>query len=163
MEGEERLQNLSTSRLLQPQDQQQGEEEGEGSSSEARSSNTGHVEKQNANQPPDSYEGEPCPICLNNMEDTNHSLNEDGLAVLENCKHVYHISCIKAWSDVTNTCPLCKARFTKLNIFDTLDSCTKYLSANRIMDETMHLIREESVTNRDQHDQHEHFINLNEI
>ncbi len=147
------------------QDTQQTEACDTANSTPAHFNQSGQVteERQNANQPPDSYEGEPCPICLNNMEDTNHALNEDGLAVLESCKHIYHISCIKAWSDVTNTCPLCKARFTKLNIFDTLDSCTKYLSANRIMDETMHLIREESVTNRDQHDQHEHFINLNEI
>ena len=108
-------------------------------------------------------EKEPCPICLNDMQDDTNKLNDDGLAVLDNCKHIYHISCIKAWSDVTNTCPLCKARFTKLQVFNSHDNCTKYLNNNRVLDESMNFLREETVVNRDQHDTNDHFINLDEI
>jgi len=30
------------------------------------------------------------------------------------CKHQFCFSCIRDWSAVTNTCPLCKAEFKKI-------------------------------------------------
>ena len=44
----------------------------------------------NNNKQPTPYEideKEPCPICLNDMQDDTNKLNDDGLAVLDNCKH----------------------------------------------------------------------------
>ena len=108
-------------------------------------------------------DSEPCPICLNNMKDTANELNDGGLAVLEKCSHIYHTSCIKAWSDVTNSCPLCKSRFTVLSVFQTYSGCLSYLASDRIVTESMGLLRDERVPNRDQHDATEDFISLDEV
>ena len=51
-----------------------------------------------------SHDSEPV-HCLNNMKDTANELNDGGLSSIEKCSHIYHTSCIKAWSDVTNSCP----------------------------------------------------------
>ena len=110
-----------------------------------------------------SHDSEPCPICLNNMKDTANELNDGGLAVLEKCSHIYHTSCIKAWSDVTNSCPLCKSRFTVLSVFQTYSGCLSYLASDRIVTESMGLLRDERVPNRDQHDATEDFISLDEV
>ena len=48
-----------------------------------------------------------CPICL--MEITN-----DNDAVLD-CKHQFHVDCIKQWSMVRACCPLCKGPFTRIS------------------------------------------------
>ena len=110
-----------------------------------------------------NHDSEPCPICLNNMKDTASELNDGGLVVLEKCSHVYHTNCIKAWSDVTNSCPLCKSRFTILSVFQTYDGCISYLRSDRKVTESMGLLRDERVPNRDQHDANEDFISLDEV
>jgi hypothetical protein len=33
---------------------------------------------------------------------------------LGNCTHRFHFECIKRWSDVENSCPLCKSLFDKI-------------------------------------------------
>lgn len=40
-----------------------------------------------------------CPICL------GENIDEDITCM--DCGHDYHISCIKRWNKVTNTCPMC--------------------------------------------------------
>lgn len=57
--------------------------------------------------------GETCPICLRELEDRT-------AAVLTTCIHAYCISCIRKWSNLKRTCPLCNAQFdswfTKINL-----------------------------------------------
>lgn len=47
-----------------------------------------------------------CPICLDKLE--NEYANVDA------CGHRFHLQCIKNWSVVQNTCPLCNARFVSI-------------------------------------------------
>jgi len=51
-----------------------------------------------------------CPICL--MEIDRVSSND---ARLDSCKHQFHIDCIKQWSSVKPSCPLCKQTFTRIS------------------------------------------------
>ena len=47
-----------------------------------------------------------CPICF-----------ENGMVIeLHNCKHTFHLSCIKKWMKKKRTCPLCRCQLNK-NIF----------------------------------------------
>lgn len=48
--------------------------------------------------------GETCPICLRELEDRT-------AAVLTTCIHAYCIGCIRKWSNLKRTCPLCNAQF----------------------------------------------------
>lgn len=50
-----------------------------------------------------------CSICLETY--TNKSR-------VDNCVHFFCFDCIKAWTRNTNTCPLCKARITKIEKVD---------------------------------------------
>ncbi len=51
---------------------------------------------------PESQEEDRCAICLNVKVD---------VTVLDGCVHEFCWSCIEAWSNINNACPLCKARF----------------------------------------------------
>ena len=46
-----------------------------------------------------------CAICLEGME------GESSDALLDPCLHRFHFACVKSWSEVAPTCPLCKASF----------------------------------------------------
>jgi hypothetical protein len=48
---------------------------------------------------------EKCGVCLDFI------LNK---ASINNCRHIFCSECIQLWSKVTNTCPLCKARFSEI-------------------------------------------------
>ena len=52
-------------------------------------------------------ESENCCICLDKPV-------EKELAKLDGCDHPYCFTCIEKWSERENTCPQCKARFTKI-------------------------------------------------
>ncbi|KAL5701105.1 RING-type E3 ubiquitin transferase [Ranunculus cassubicifolius] len=45
-----------------------------------------------------------CPICLSHINDRR-------AAILSVCMHAYCIDCIKKWSQLKRTCPLCNAQF----------------------------------------------------
>ena len=49
--------------------------------------------------------GENCSICRGPM---HPNLNKESTLA---CKHCFHEDCIILWSDITNKCPICKARF----------------------------------------------------
>lgn len=48
--------------------------------------------------------GETCPICLRELQDCT-------AAVLTSCIHAYCVECIRKWSTLKRTCPLCNAQF----------------------------------------------------
>ncbi|XP_022138780.1 E3 ubiquitin-protein ligase Topors [Momordica charantia] len=48
--------------------------------------------------------GETCPICLRELQDCT-------TAVLTSCIHAYCVECIRKWSTLKRTCPLCNAQF----------------------------------------------------
>ncbi|XP_022999966.1 E3 ubiquitin-protein ligase Topors isoform X1 [Cucurbita maxima] len=48
--------------------------------------------------------GQTCPICLRELEDRT-------AAVLTTCIHAYCVGCIRKWSNLKRTCPLCNAQF----------------------------------------------------
>eukprot|EP01103_Thecamoeba_quadrilineata_P013430 TRINITY_DN3730_c0_g1_i1.p1 TRINITY_DN3730_c0_g1~~TRINITY_DN3730_c0_g1_i1.p1 ORF type:complete len:247 (-),score=37.40 TRINITY_DN3730_c0_g1_i1:93-833(-) len=47
-------------------------------------------------------EGPQCGICLDNISIRG---------IIDICNHTFCFDCIHKWSDVSNTCPMCKARF----------------------------------------------------
>ena len=49
-----------------------------------------------------------CPICLMEIVSSND-------ARLDSCKHQFHIDCIKQWSYLKASCPLCKQAFTRIS------------------------------------------------
>jgi len=54
-----------------------------------------------------------CPICYG-IGDGDGS-HETGLAMVDNCGHVFHIKCINEWRDRGNqNCPTCRQSFTKV-------------------------------------------------
>lgn len=50
---------------------------------------------------------DPCGICLDKVEEASS---------IDSCRHQYCLLCIRTWSDTSNTCPTCKAEFTKIKI-----------------------------------------------
>lgn len=48
--------------------------------------------------------GTECPICFENMHNTE--------IITLRCKHFYHTKCILDWSQKDNTCPICRDEFT---------------------------------------------------
>ncbi|CAK56946.1 unnamed protein product (macronuclear) [Paramecium tetraurelia] len=48
---------------------------------------------------------ESCGICYNAIENQG---------VLDSCNHSFCSDCIKKWSNIENTCPLCKQKFTQI-------------------------------------------------
>ncbi|XP_010253614.1 PREDICTED: probable E3 ubiquitin-protein ligase HIP1 [Nelumbo nucifera] len=44
-----------------------------------------------------------CVICLEEYK------NKEEVGTLKNCRHDYHVSCIKKWLSIKNVCPICKA------------------------------------------------------
>jgi len=48
-----------------------------------------------------------CAVCLSDVPTKDE-------ASLDGCTHAFCFDCIKSWSDVTNSCPLCKAKFRKI-------------------------------------------------
>jgi hypothetical protein len=51
-----------------------------------------------------------CAICLEEAG----SKGPHGTGELNGCSHTFCYSCILEWSKVTNSCPLCKQKFTRL-------------------------------------------------
>ena len=61
-------------------------------------------------QTPSSHETTvACPICLGDLAD-----NDEDVGTMDSCGHMFCFECIFKWSDVTNQCPLCKARFQQI-------------------------------------------------
>ncbi|CAD8200931.1 unnamed protein product [Paramecium pentaurelia] len=46
-----------------------------------------------------------CGICYNAIENQG---------ILDSCSHSFCSDCIKKWSNIENTCPLCKQKFTQI-------------------------------------------------
>lgn len=51
-----------------------------------------------------------CAICL----DKAGNQGPQGTGELNGCSHIFCYSCILEWSNVANSCPLCKQKFTRL-------------------------------------------------
>jgi hypothetical protein len=51
------------------------------------------------------------PICCICLEEPSN----DELSSIDSCTHPFCFSCIEQWADQENTCPLCKARFHKID------------------------------------------------
>jgi hypothetical protein len=45
-----------------------------------------------------------CSICL-------EEIDEEDIYQLEECKHTFHVECIREWEKHKNTCPLCRTKF----------------------------------------------------
>ncbi|KAF0982069.1 hypothetical protein FDP41_011930 [Naegleria fowleri] len=63
-----------------------------------------------------SSEPETCIICLCEMSYP--------LAKLNHCTHKFCHACIDMWRKKSNTCPVCKARFTSLRVFENKETST---------------------------------------
>eukprot|EP01084_Bolivina_argentea_P229345 387118_1 len=48
-----------------------------------------------------------CMICLNAITETNK-------ASISSCVHSFHFNCIRSWSYIENSCPICKQKFTHI-------------------------------------------------
>ncbi|CAD8198694.1 unnamed protein product [Paramecium pentaurelia] len=48
---------------------------------------------------------EQCGICYNAIEQQGY---------LDSCNHSFCLTCIKKWSNIENTCPLCKQKFKQI-------------------------------------------------
>ena len=53
-----------------------------------------------------AIQGHSCPICLRDLEARYREA-----AVLARCSHAYCTDCIRRWSHVRRTCPLCNSEF----------------------------------------------------
>ncbi|KAF3576627.1 hypothetical protein DY000_02035606 [Brassica cretica] len=69
-----------------------------------------------------------CPICLEN-------LTHRRAAVIPSCRHGYCLGCIRKWSGVKRTCPLCNARFDSWLVVNDLAS-------RRFREERLPLLRD---------------------
>jgi hypothetical protein len=92
---------------------------------------------------------DPCPICLALLDQSYDGQNAKEIAVLNSCKHRFCFTCIEAWSSVTNTCPMCKQRFSELRTFSYADSLL-YLQQNRTLTGNITQIQEVQVENKEQ-------------
>jgi hypothetical protein len=45
----------------------------------------------------------------------------NGVASLNGCGHVLHDSCLRSWTQKTNTCPICRTPFQEVKVFDAVD------------------------------------------
>eukprot|EP00923_Selenidium_pygospionis_P029928 GHVN01053189.1.p1 GENE.GHVN01053189.1~~GHVN01053189.1.p1 ORF type:complete len:1069 (+),score=341.74 GHVN01053189.1:1343-4549(+) len=73
--------------------------------SSIRGSCKGEASDGNSISERDESSEECCAVCLLEKREI-----EDP-SVLDNCRHLFCFSCLLKWSEVTNRCPLCKARF----------------------------------------------------
>eukprot|EP01084_Bolivina_argentea_P062528 114363_1 len=53
-----------------------------------------------------------CRVCLQPMELSD-------IAKVNSCGHIYHGKCIKSWSHIENSCPLCKRKFKYIYMIST--------------------------------------------
>lgn len=81
--------------------------------------------------------GANCGACLLDVESPED--NGECFAILDCCKpqHKFHVACISTWAQQENSCPLCKARFAGVGVYD-VRGC---------------LLRTSSVEEKDQADQ----------
>ncbi|KAI9140991.1 hypothetical protein BKA69DRAFT_467387 [Paraphysoderma sedebokerense] len=83
-----------------------------------------------SNSPPASFNqhqfqtpnSEVCAICCSVLQSESLTDAEE-LAKLE-CDHIFHFSCIQAWSEVSSTCPFDRRPFTTLKITESIDGPT---------------------------------------
>ena len=64
-----------------------------------------------------------CGACLLDLFDsltTDSASSETWIAAIPPCSHLFHFSCLTAWSEQENSCPLCKARFRSIGRYDRL-------------------------------------------
>ena len=52
-----------------------------------------------------------CCICKDDLNDIDSG---SSLVSIDCCKHRFHRDCIEPWSLISNTCPLCKTRFSRI-------------------------------------------------
>ena len=105
-----------------------------------------------------------CCICLESLNDNStkvdddsnsNSSNSDGrmenemkIGSIDCCQHIFHSTCIHAWSQINNTCPLCKKRFHRIYLCKTWNKSNKKdENENEKENENKNVIR---VDNRDQ-------------
>ncbi|CAH8376505.1 unnamed protein product [Eruca vesicaria subsp. sativa] len=60
-----------------------------------------------------AVKGQSCPICLENL-----LTHRRRAAVISSCNHGYCLPCIRKWSQVKRSCPLCNADFDSLLILN---------------------------------------------
>eukprot|EP01080_Neovahlkampfia_damariscottae_P000991 gene991-9897_t len=70
-----------------------------------KSNNFNPISIPSTSQQNEDKEVEDCTICM-------EKINE--LATINGCEHQFCFDCIKQWSTKSNTCPLCRKRFTKI-------------------------------------------------
>ena len=51
---------------------------------------------------PTKFINKECSICLEDFK------NNEKIIILKECKHSFHIDCIKSWLSIENICPLCR-------------------------------------------------------
>lgn len=93
--------------------------------------------KQDQKKIPPVASNEQCPICLDVPQ-------KNEVACVNGCSHTFCFHCIEKWSDRENTCPLCKARFTKI------DRVNKPPPKKRKKGDTPRAKNTKKVKNRDQ-------------
>eukprot|EP01055_Gregarina_sp_Pseudo9_P002716 Gregarina_sp_Pseudo_9__2715@NODE_295_length_3258_cov_23_063063_g276_i0_p3_GENE_NODE_295_length_3258_cov_23_063063_g276_i0NODE_295_length_3258_cov_23_063063_g276_i0_p3_ORF_typecomplete_len306_score60_77zfRING_2/PF13639_6/3_2e11zfRING_2/PF13639_6/63zfC3HC4_3/PF13920_6/3_5e08zfC3HC4_3/PF13920_6/0_15zfC3HC4_2/PF13923_6/1_1e09zfC3HC4_2/PF13923_6/2_7e03zfC3HC4/PF00097_25/4_1e09zfC3HC4/PF00097_25/19ProkRING_4/PF14447_6/24ProkRING_4/PF14447_6/6_4e06ProkRING_4/PF14447_6/1_3zfRING_5/PF14634_6/2_3e07zfRING len=60
---------------------------------------------------------EECPICMEVFDETEHARAQPS-----ECKHSFCITCLLKWSAKTNTCPLCKRKYSAIKKFEETGS-----------------------------------------
>jgi hypothetical protein len=63
------------------------------------------VHNEQANKRP-HIDRESCGICLDDITDQGK---------INSCEHQFCFTCIKTWSDTSNTCPMCRERFVRID------------------------------------------------
>eukprot|EP01083_Nonionella_stella_P035403 96598_1 len=65
------------------------------------------VSKSHARERVDEGISTSCAVCLEKVD--------SAVATLDSCQHKFHFECIRTWSKINNTCPLCKKRFHEIS------------------------------------------------
>ena len=62
-----------------------------------------------------------CIFCLSSMPADKPPLTGFGLlAQLVPCQHFMHNECLKPWTEIANTCPICRVSFNQVNVVPNL-------------------------------------------
>ncbi len=106
------------------------------------------------------------PICCICLEEPSN----DELSSIDSCTHPFCFSCIEQWADQENTCPLCKAKFYKIDRVNTISRKRKDIdseSEEKGGEEPRHDKEEERsskrVRNRDQRSNVHRYSSLESI
>jgi hypothetical protein len=59
--------------------------------------------------------------------DPSNTHKEQLIAVLRTCGHILHNTCLQAWIEKANSCPICRQAFNLVEVYDTVGGESLYL------------------------------------